>query len=92
MKFVVEKCYRLPDAGSLKAFVDVCVDDCLVIKGVRVLKGKKGHFVSMPQEQGKDNKWFDVVVCKSASVYEDFSAAVLEHYQPAVKEQEKWTI
>ena len=79
--FTVEKMYRLPDAGSLKAFADVSINDAIVIKGVRVLEGKKGLFVSMPQEQGKDNKWYDQVVCKNASTYEDFSTVVVNHYQ-----------
>ena len=79
VKFAVEKMFRLPDAGSLKAFADVSVNDVLVIKGVRVLSGKKGLFVSMPAEQGKDNRWYDQVVLKSAEVYESFSRTVLEH-------------
>jgi stage V sporulation protein G len=78
--FTVEKMYRLPDAGKLKAFADVSVNDALIIKGIRVLEGKKGIFVSMPQEQGKDNKWYDQVVCKSPSVYEAFSEALINHY------------
>ena len=48
---------------------------------VRVLDGKKGLFVSMPQEQGKDNKWYDQVVCKSAGVFEEISDRVLAHYK-----------
>ena len=79
--FSVEKMYRLPDAGGLKAFADVCVNDVLVIRGVRVLEGKKGLFVSMPKEQGKDNCWYDQVVCRSTAVYDEFSKKVVEHYQ-----------
>ena len=80
VSFTVEKMYILPDAGNLCAFADVAVNDALVIKGVRVLRGKKGLFVSMPQEQGKDNKWYDQIVFRSASVYDALSSAVLEHY------------
>jgi stage V sporulation protein G len=81
IQFKVEKMYRLPDAGKLKAFADVAINDALIIKGVRVLEGKKGIFVSMPQEQGKDNKWYDQVVCRNASIYEEFSGSVIEHYR-----------
>ena len=85
MKFTVEKMFRLPDAGNLLAFADVCCDDVLTIRGVRVLKGKKGLFVSLPQEQGKDNKWYDQVVCESVDVYEDLSRVVINEYN-GVKE------
>jgi stage V sporulation protein G len=79
--FSVEKMYRLPDAGGLKAFADVGVNDALVIRGVRLLEGKKGLFVSMPQEQGKDNRWYDQVVCRSSAVYDELSGKVIEHYR-----------
>jgi DNA-binding cell septation regulator SpoVG len=81
LTFTVEKMFRLPDAGSLCAFADISVNDALVIRGVRVLKGKKGLFVSLPQEQGKDSKWYDQVVCKSADVFDSLSTAVLERYK-----------
>lgn len=78
--FKVEKMYRLPDAGSLKAFADVSVNDALVIRGLRIIEGKKGIFVSLPKEQGKDNKWYDQVTCTSAEVFDKLSLAVMEHY------------
>lgn len=84
--FQVEKMYRLPDAGNLKAFVDVSVNDALVIKGIRVLSGKKGLFVSMPQEKGKDDKWYDQIICKNAGVYAEFSDYVIGHFQKAQSE------
>jgi stage V sporulation protein G len=79
--FKVEKMFKLTDAGGLKAFVDVSINNSLVIKGVRVVEGRKGIFVSMPKEKGKDDRWYDQVVCKSAGVYDELSRHVLEHYQ-----------
>ena len=80
LTFKVEKMFRLPDAGGLKAFADVSINEAVIVRGVRVLEGKKGLFVSMPQEQGKDNKWYDQVVCKTAEAYENFAQVVIEHY------------
>ena len=48
--------HRLTQEGHLKAFVDLGINDALLIKGIRVVEGKKGLFVSMPTEQGK-NRW-----------------------------------
>jgi len=75
----------LPDAGALKAFADVSVNDSLVIKGVRVVDGKKGLYVLMPREQGKDNKWYDQVICKDAKVYDNFSDVVISFYKDGAK-------
>lgn len=85
IQFTVEKMFCLPDTGKLKAFADVGVNDALIIKGVRLVEGKKGLFVSMPQEQGKDSKWYDQVVCKSASLYEELSETVIGHYKSISK-------
>lgn len=80
LEFGVERMFRIPEGGMLKAFADVSIGGLLTIRGVRVLESKKGIFVSMPQEQGKNNKWYDQVVLKSAELYESMSAKVLEHY------------
>ena len=78
--FEVDKMYKLPDCGTLKAFADIKCNDAMVIKGIRVLSGKKGLFVSLPQEQGKDSKWYDQVVFTSTTAYERLSDVVLKHY------------
>ena len=80
LTFKVEKMYRLPDAGSLKAFCDVSVNEVMVIRGIRIVEGKKGLFVSLPQEQGKDNRWYDQVVLTSAGIHDEFMRAVLQFY------------
>ena len=41
-------------------------------------------FVSMPQEQGKDNRWYDQVVCRNADIYQQLAETVLDHYREPV--------
>ena len=43
--------------GSLKACCDLAIGNLFLIRGVRVIEGKRGLFVSMPRQQGKDGKW-----------------------------------
>lgn len=69
------------EKGSLKAFVDISVDDSLLIKGLRIVEGKHGPFVTMPQQQGADKKWYDVVRCLEDGVKEQISDIVLYAYQ-----------
>ena len=52
---------KITGDGNLKAFADVKVGGNLLIKGVCVMKGKKGIFVSMPRKASKDGRWFDVL-------------------------------
>ena len=55
----------------LKAFVDLSISDALIVRGLRVVDGPKGLFVSMPQEQGKDKKWYDTIRCVSPQVRQE---------------------
>lgn len=78
----VKRIYKLPNGKSLKAFADINVNDALLIKGVRVMDGKRGIFVTMPREQStKDKKWYDSVRCLSKEVREEISGKVLEAYE-----------
>ena len=80
LEFKVAKMFCLPEAGNLKAFADLSVNDALVIKGLRVVEGKKGLFVTMPREQGKDSKWYDQVSCASTDIFDDIASKVLREY------------
>ena len=74
--------HRLPE-GRVKAFVDLGINDAILIKGVRVVDGKKGLFVSMPSEQGKDERWYERVRCLNKDIKEIISEKVLEAYRVA---------
>ena len=80
MDIQVQRMYRFETDRPLKAFADIVVNDALLIKGVRILEGKKGIFVSMPQELAKDNKWYDTVRCLTQEVREQISKVVLSAY------------
>jgi stage V sporulation protein G len=72
--------YRFESDRPLKAFVDIIIEDALLIKGVKILEGKSGLFVSMPQEQAKDKKWYDSVRCLTMEVRDQITQAVLNVY------------
>ena len=75
------KIHRLPDGNRVKAFVDLGVNDALLIKGVRIIDGQKGLFVSMPSEQGKDEKWYERVRCLNKDLKTLITQKVLDAYQ-----------
>ncbi|MCK5177996.1 MAG: septation protein SpoVG family protein, partial [Candidatus Omnitrophica bacterium] len=52
----------------------------LLIKGVRVMDGKKGLFVSMPREQSKDKKWYDTIRCLTDEIRDQITETVLSAY------------
>ena len=76
----VIKIHRLTKDSNLKAFVDLSINDVLLIKGVKIFHGNKGLFVSMPTEQGKDEKWYERVRCLNQDVRALITQKVLEAY------------
>ena len=80
MDIKVIKIHRLTKDSRVKAFVDLGINDVLLIKGIRVVEGKKGLFVSMPVEQGKDEKWYERVQCLNQEIRSLIGQKVLEAY------------
>jgi stage V sporulation protein G len=80
VKLVVTRIHKLDGAGLTKAFVDIAVEDCMVINGLRVVEGKDGLFVSMPKEVGKDGRWYNIVIPLTREFKDELEKLVLEAY------------
>ncbi|HOX54037.1 MAG: SpoVG family protein [Candidatus Omnitrophica bacterium] len=81
LNFKIGRMYKLETDGPVKAFADILVNDELLIKGLRIIEGKKGLFVSMPKDQGKDKRWYDTVSLVSKEIQQEISSIVLEAYK-----------
>ena len=75
----VARMYRVETGSPLKAFVDVSINQVLV-KGVRIVEGKNGLFITMPQTQAKDGKWYPSVMLLDDGLKDEPQEAVLEAY------------
>lgn len=47
--------------SKTKAFIDLELDDTLVIKGLTLVEGKYGLFLSFPSKKGKDGEYYKSV-------------------------------
>lgn len=74
------KMYRLPEGNRIKAFVDVNFNDFLLVKGIRIVKGQKGLFVCMPQEQGANERWYEKISIKDSSIFNQLQETIINHY------------
>ena len=80
LKLEVSRLHKLDGKSSTKAFCDLSVLDSIVIKGLRVVEGEKGLFVSMPREEGKDGKWYNTVIPLKREIKDEIERLVLEAY------------
>ena len=81
LRLRVHRLYRFEHDQPLKAFVDLSVNDAMIISGIRVVEGRDGLFVSMPREQGKDQKWYDKIRFMEKTVKDHVQDVVLTAYQ-----------
>lgn len=83
-EFTVLKMHRLPDGNRTRAFVDLGINDVLLIKGVKIIDGRHGLFVAMPSEMDRKNeRWFERVRCLNKEVKEKITQKILDAYQSA---------
>lgn len=71
---------RLVQHGSIRAYARVKLGP-LTIAGVKVIQqpGQRA-WVRLPDQQGKDGRWYPIVTCGSPTLEEAITAAVLEAY------------
>lgn len=78
---------REKEGSKLKAFVDFTLDDCLAIRGAKIIEGNSRVFVSMPGKIGRDGKEENVVFPINKETREKFEKTILEAYEEKVKEE-----
>ena len=82
---VEAKIDRMVQKGNVKAIASVSLDGMFVVKGLKVMDGRKGLFVSMPQEtfSGKDGQkqYSNTFFALTNSAKMQLQEAVLDAYQ-----------
>lgn len=54
-------CRPYNGSSKTKAFIDLELDGTLVIKGLTLVEGKDGLFLSFPSKKGKDGNYYNFV-------------------------------
>jgi len=70
-----------------RARAAITLNDCFVIKGVRVMKGENGLFVSMPARKGPDGQYREICHPITAEFARALNSTVLEEYQGQLARQ-----
>lgn len=54
-------CKPYTGSSKTKGFIDLELDGTLVIKGITLVEGENGLFLSFPSTKGKDGKYYNSV-------------------------------
>lgn len=61
MEITEVKVYPVRDTGRLKGYATFVIDNCFIVRDVKIIEGEKGLFVSMPSRKKQDGSFRDIV-------------------------------
>ena len=78
---------RLKDESKLKGIVSITIDDCFVVHDIKVIDGKDGLFISMPNKKTADGDHIDIAHPINTETCLEIKNVVLEAYNKALSEK-----
>ena len=69
---------------KLKAYVTITIDNCFVIRDLKVIQGNNGLFVAMPSKKRKDGTFRDTAHPLNNETREMIESKVLAEYEKEV--------
>ena len=85
---ITEVRVSLRDEPKLKAFVNVTFDNAFVIRGLKVISGNKGYFVSMPSRKRNNGTHQDIAHPINNDMRRMIEDKVLAAYENELKVKE----
>jgi stage V sporulation protein G len=65
----------------LKAYVTITLDDCFVVRDLKVINGNTGLFVAMPAKRRKDGTFKDIAHPLNSETRERMEKTILAEYE-----------
>jgi stage V sporulation protein G len=84
---ITEIVISLREEDRLKAFVNVTFDNCFVVRGMKIIEGSDGLFISMPSRKAEDGTYRDVAHPINNEFRQKIEKAILEKYNEALAVQ-----
>jgi len=68
------------DEEKLKAYITIVLDDCFVVRDLKVIQGNAGLFVAMPNKRRKDGQYRDIAHPLNQDTRTDMEEEILKAY------------
>ena len=69
----------------LKAYVSITIDNCFVVRDLKIIQGPSGLFVAMPSKKRKDGQFRDIAHPLNQDTRAMIEDAVFEAYESQLK-------
>ncbi len=73
----------------LKAYVTIILDNCFLVRDVKVIHGNSGFFVAMPSKKRKDGTYRDVAHPINSETRKMMESTILDSYWKLMGEEGK---
>ena len=77
----------LHDDEKLRAFVSITLDNSIVIRGLKVIRGNKGLFVAMPNRRRPDGSFQDIAHPIHPQARQWLERTVLDEYKRVARRE-----
>jgi stage V sporulation protein G len=84
---ITEVRVTLRDEDKLRAFVSITLNNCFVIRGLKVIQGTNGMFVAMPSRKRSDGQFQDIAHPINAATRSRMEETVLAAYEKEAQRQ-----
>jgi stage V sporulation protein G len=78
---ITEVRVTLRDEDRLKGFANVTFDNCFVVRGMKIIEGNEGLFVSMPSRKRSNGTYQDIAHPINRHMRELIEQSVLKEYE-----------
>lgn len=69
----------------VQAYANITLDDCFVIRDIKVILGESGLFVAMPTRRRKDGTFKDIAHPMNSATRAKFERTILDAYEQALQ-------
>ncbi len=73
------------DEEKLKAYVTIVIDQCFVVRDLKIINGTAGLFVAMPSKRRKDGSFKDIAHPLNQSTRTTLEKKILDAYLAEIK-------
>jgi stage V sporulation protein G len=73
------------DEEKLKAYITIVLDNCFVVRDLKIISGTAGLFVAMPSKRRKDGTFKDIAHPLNQSTRATMEKKILDAYLAEIK-------
>ena len=74
------------DEDKLKAYITIVLDNCFVVRDLKVISGNGGLFVAMPSKKRKDGTFKDIAHPLNQGTRTEIEKIVLDAYLAEIRD------